>query len=298
MPYRFKKRETVSEGCRRILFEQTASIISALSDRGSGGLDDRIHDTRRRIKRVRALLHLLDLRVDEKALAAHEEALRSTARKLAPARDATVVLAAFEEIAVEFTGGAVERIRELLTEAVRHAKRKSLGPEKLVVLAGDLRTTCEALSRAGTAQEGWSAIGPGIYKSYQQAKKLKRLAFAAPTPENVHACRARSKRLWEQLRLLRRTLPKSIARLLPRLDKFTELLGRHHDFHMLQMTLREAAAHGLEVAKFPRLHQSIGKKMDRCLNRAGKQGAKIFELHPKAFASRVHAGWKDWCGNK
>jgi CHAD domain-containing protein len=296
MPYRLRKRETVSEGCRRIILEQAASIISALSDRGGGGLDERIHDVRKRIKRLRALLRLLELKLDDKTLEQHEDTLRSTARKLAPARDASVVLAAFEEAAVEITGGAVERIRELLTESVRQAKRKALGPEKLVTLAGILRTTCEALSRAGTKDDGWAAVGPGICESYRSARKHRRTAFSDPVPENLHRCRRFSKRLWEQLRLLRRALPKPLVKQLPRLEKFTDLLGRHHDFYTLQATLQEAAAHGLEVAKFPPLQKFVSGEMGRCLKRARKLGGLIFAWRPKAFAARLHAGWKKWRG--
>lgn len=295
MSYRLRKRETVSEGVRRIILEQAASIISALSDRG-GALDERIHDVRKRIKRLRAMVRMLELKLDEKTLAACEDTFRSTAHKLAPARDATVVLAAFEEVAVEVTGGAVERIRELLTEAVRVAKRKALGPEKLAGLAGTLRTTCEVLSRAGTRDDGWGAVGPGMGESYRSARKHRRTAFADPRPENLHVCRRFSKRLWEQLRLLRKALPKPIVKQLPRLEKFTDFLGRHHDYHMLQAALREAAAHGLEVAKFPPLQKAIRVEMGRCLKRARKLGALIYALRPKAFGARLHAGWKKWRG--
>jgi hypothetical protein len=98
------------------------------------------------------------------------------------------------------------------------------------------------------------------------------------------------------LRVLRRALPKSIAKQLRRLEQFTELLGRHHDFHVLQVTLNEAAAHGLEVAKYPALHQCITKKMGRCLKRTRQLSDAIFELRPKELLARVHAGWRAWRG--
>lgn len=297
MPYRLRKSESINEGCRRILFEQTASIISGLSDRGAD-LDERIHDVRRRFKRLRALLDLVPFRLEEKALAARVDALRGVARKLAPARDATVVLEAFDEIAVEFTGGAIERIRELLTESVKVAKKRSLAPDKLAALASEVRVACEALGRAGVKEDGWHAVGPGIFESYRKARKQCRTAFADPDPVKLHDCRTLAKRLWEQLRILRRAQPKSMSRLRPRLEKFSEMLGRHHDFFMLQKALAEAAAHGLEVAKFPPLHKRLQLEMGRCLKRTRKLAVLIFDLRPKAFASRIHSGWKDWHAGK
>lgn len=293
MPYRLRKREPISDGTKRILLEQTGAIVTALSDR-AGDVDQRIHDVRKRIKRVRAVLRLVTLKLDSDALDVRESVLRAVARKLAPARDATVVLECFEEIAVHFTGGAVERIRELLADAVRLAKRKSLGPEKLLALAAEIRTAVAIFSRVGTVQEGWPALEIGLADSYRTARKDVRAAFADPDVDRLHECRRHAKWFWEQLRMLRRALPKPIARLLPRLDKFTDLLGRYHDFYLLQKTLNEASAHGLEVAKFPPLHGHINREMGKCLKRARKLSTDIFALRPKAMLARLHDGWRHW----
>jgi CHAD domain-containing protein len=297
MPFRLRKRETVSEGCRRILLEQGASMISALSDRG-GVLDDRIHDVRKRLKRVRALIRLVELKLDAQHVELLDDVLHDVGRRLAPARDASVILAAFEEISAEFTGGAIERIRELLTDSQRVAKRRALGPDKLAKLAAEIRKACDTLSRAGTKDDGWPAVAAGIYESYRAARKQRREAFAEPTADQLHELRRKTKQLWEQLRVLRGALPKSIHRQLSRLEKLAELLGRHHDLHVLQTTLLEASAHGLEVAKFPPLHKLIRGKMGKHLKHARKLSAEIYSTRPKAFNSHLHAGWKDWLGKK
>jgi|GEM_PF-1554898 len=293
MPYRLRKREPVSDGTKRILLEQTGAIVTALSDR-AGEVDERIHDVRKRIKRVRAVLRLVTLKLDRDALEVRESVLRAVARKLAAARDATVALECFEEISVHFTGGAVERIRQLLADAVRVAKRKSLSPDKLLALAGEIRSAVAIFSRVGTVLEGWPALEIGLADSYRTTRKQVRAAFADPDVDRLHEARRHAKWLWEQLRMLRRALPKPIARLLPRLDKFADLLGRYHDFYLLQKTLNEASAHGLEVAKFPPLHGCLNREMGKCLKRARKMAAELFALRPKAMLARLHDGWRQW----
>jgi CHAD domain-containing protein len=297
MPYRLRKRETISDGTKRILQEQTGAIISALSDRG-GDLDGRIHDVRKRLKRVRAVLRLVTLKLDSDALEVRDSVLRGVGRRLSPARDATVILGRFEEIAVHFTGSAIDRIRELLGDAVKHAKRKLVTPEKLAVLAAEIRSVAGILARVGTVEEGWPAVEHGLSSSYRTARKHVRAAFADPEVDNLHECRRHSKWLWEQLRLVRRALPKPQVRMLPRLEKFCDILGHYHDFYMLQMALNEAAAHGLEVAKFPALHKRINREMGKCLKRARRLGTSVFVLRPKAMIARIHAGWKQWHGKK
>ncbi len=297
MPYRLRKRESISDGTKRILQEQTGAIISALSDRG-GDLDARIHDVRKRLKRVRAVLRLVTLKLDADALDVHDSVLRGVGRKLAPARDATVILARFEELAVHFTGGAIERIRELLADSLKHAKRKLLTPEKLAVLAGEIRSVAGTLARVGTVEEGWPAVERGLSDGYRTARKHVRAAFADPEVDSLHECRRHAKWFWEQLRMVRRALSKPLVRMLPRLEKFTDILGRYHDFYMLQMSLNEAAAHGLEVAKFPALHKRINSEMGKCLKRARRLSTGAFVLRPKAMIARIHTGWKQWHGKK
>jgi CHAD domain-containing protein len=293
MPYRLRKHETVTEGCRRILFEQSASIVSALADWG-GPLDDRIHDARKRIKRLRALLRLVQLKLEAKELAAHEDTLRDTAHKLAPARDAIVVLTTFEEMTEGCTDGTVKPVHDLLAAGSRKARRRSLGPDRLTALGGLIRSTCEKLGRAAAAEEGWNGVEAGLRRSYRVARRQWKTVLRDPTSPNLHRWRRLSKRLWEQLRLLRRALPKPIARHLRRLQNFTELLGRHHDFDLLQTALGEAVADGVEAAKFPPLQDRITAEMDRCFKRAVKYAEAIFALRTKDFVSRIHAEWKAW----
>ncbi len=90
MAYVLKRSESVPEGIRRMALEEIDSAASELSKRRRDR-DEAIHEARKNIKKVRALLRLVQ---PEPGDTYYQESsyLRAVGRKLSPFRDAAAVI--------------------------------------------------------------------------------------------------------------------------------------------------------------------------------------------------------------
>lgn len=290
MPYRFRKKETVSDGFRRITNEQTAAIVSALAD-GAEDPAERVHDARRRLKRVRALLELVGRQMDDDIVTREQTAYQNLSRKLGVARDADVALETLEDLASEVIG-PVDAVRDLLVTAAIRQRKRTLSADKLATLAAQIRASSHTVVKQKLACEGWDVVGPAMGHSYQKARDACRAK--TQKPEQLHDWRKFTKTLMYQLTLVRKAAPKTISSLIPKYERLAELLGRHQDLQVLKRILSEHAAHGLHMAKFPALDVCIEKHCKRVLKRAQKLGREVFAIRPKDFINKLRRGWKAW----
>ena len=293
MSYRFRRKETIRDAFRRIVQQQTAGIVAHLADQGPD-IAERIHDTRRRIKKLRALLRIVWAELEKGCAEREDNILRDIARELSKSRDASVVLDTFEPLATEIVGGGIQPIRTLLKNAETRTRTRALTPEKLASFATRVRTCGHRLALCTFEADGWIVVGPSIIHSYRQTRALRSMIKKEPAPELIHQWRRQSKRLLDQLTLLRKALPKALAQLTVRLRKFTELLGEHHDLHLLRLTLADYTAQGIEAAAFPPLQAALDARLASRLKRIRRASRELFTLPAKEFAALLHAAWKAW----
>ncbi|HZD88798.1 MAG TPA: CHAD domain-containing protein, partial [Pseudolabrys sp.] len=94
MPYRFKRSDdSVEHGVRRIAIEQLDKAIDEIDD-GDLSRGVRVHQVRKRCKKLRALIRLIRPTLAD--FAAENAALRDAGHALAFARDAAVLIATYD----------------------------------------------------------------------------------------------------------------------------------------------------------------------------------------------------------
>jgi CHAD domain-containing protein len=91
--------ERMGEGLRRMALAQLDVAIEALEGRDARmSPEKRVHEARKALKRLRALLRLVRDELGERAYARESELVRSTAKRLAQARDAEVLLSTLDDL--------------------------------------------------------------------------------------------------------------------------------------------------------------------------------------------------------
>ena len=91
--------ERMGEGLRRMALAQLDVAIEALEGRDARmSAEKRVHEARKALKRLRALLRLVRDELGERAYARESELVRSTAKRLAQARDAEVLLSTLDDL--------------------------------------------------------------------------------------------------------------------------------------------------------------------------------------------------------
>jgi CHAD domain-containing protein len=302
--------EPLSEGLRRIALGQLDLAIELLA--GEGRSDGRapderaIHETRKALKRLRALLRLLRHELGEWRFAREYEILRDAARRLASARDAEVMVDTLDALLQRSPAKlarhhAMIELRELLVAERAVATRRTLG---------DRATRAEVLSELAGLRERvklWSlherpaiaGVETDLRRIYRQGRRRHRRAGRASSgrgaggTQALHQWRKRVKDLRYALEVLdvEGRSSKRVAKPARRANGLGELLGEEHDLALLAALLPapgRAPFKGKRGKQARRtLLKQIARRRARLRGRALREGERLYRRKPKQFAQRV-----------
>lgn len=278
---------SIGEGFRRIATEQIARSIRAAGDTSrDAGL--RIHDVRRRCKRLRALLRLV--RPGFSDFAEASASIRDAAAGLSAARDRKVLLDTLDDL----TDRARESRRLMPDAAAPDSERVARDDAALAQFRTAMENVRHRADRWTLRGDGFSLLGKGLTKTYRAARKLQRRAERDDTPEAIHRWRKQVKYLWYQLCLFQGSAPDVIPSFRQSAERLSDLLGRHHDLALLSETLREdpgALGEGLDASVIIAL---AGRRQQELATLAGAVGRQLFAERPGALRRRFEAYWQGW----
>jgi len=291
--FRLKHKEGVSEGIRRIASGRAENALRALRGTDTDPAEA-IHQARKDLKKLRAMLRLSRERLGSKRFRAEDRRYRDAGRQLSSSRDAEVRLltarALGRRCGPQLPAGAygiwvlaLEREREEATGG-----GDGRGPE-VELAAAAIAAGRAAIAEWPPGDDSWEAIGPGLRRSYRKGRRGLRRTIADPSPENVHAWRKRGKDLTYQLRVVRNAWPELLGETAERSHLLTDLLGDHHDLELLAEDLERREIDGKgEIAGLIRSWQA------ELLDEAFELGQRLYAEKPSAFESRLRAYWRIW----
>jgi CHAD domain-containing protein len=294
MSARFKRRESVRHGFRRIAAEQLDGILADLA--GNEGPPD-IHNARRRCKLTRALLRLLRQGLEDTDFRAENTRLRNLARSLSAARDAQVRLRTFGQLlALPGAPSAAPYgpLHDWLRREAADARAEMLAPLALARARSGVRRIQARLAHITLAHGGWRLLAAGLRRSYRAARRAFRAAVDTPSDVTHHEWRKRVKDLWNHARLIRGAHSRKLGALIEQLDALGELLGDDHDLAVLRAHLITPAAPRLAAADFAQLDALIAHRRDSLLRVAQKLGVLACGEKPRDFLERIHGWWRAW----
>lgn len=99
MPYRFKHKEKVPQGVRRIVTEQAERAARELGGENPD-IHEGVHNARKCFKKIRSLLRLVRHVIGEKTYKEENRWFRQAAHQLAGAREAEALLEMFDKRSV------------------------------------------------------------------------------------------------------------------------------------------------------------------------------------------------------
>ena len=321
--------ERLGDGLRRMALGQLDVAIESLEGRDAKmSPERRVHEARKALKRLRALLRLVRDELGERAYARESELVRRTGKRLALARDAEVLLGTLDDLIKRHPkklGGrrGVQRLRaRLQTERDDAAELALVDGATRAGLLDDLRAL--RVRVAGwrlTDQGGIEAVEPALASLYgggrrrmQRAerarrargrklhewrKRVKDLRYAAEMLQrsDVDGKRSRKRagaKAAKRNRKRSRAEAGFIGEVARQADDLGELLGEEHDLAVLAERVRtEAKATRASGAPGPgtrrALLKSIARRRRRLRKRALRDGRRLFERKPKSFVRRIRA---------
>jgi CHAD domain-containing protein len=304
-----------------------ARSIDATS--GSGGAHEQaVHETRKAIKRLRALLRLLRHELGERTFARESDALRRVGRELSTARDAAVMLDTLDALverhprALARRRGVVSLRRRVAAERAR-VQQLTLGdPAARAELLGELhalrwRASAWALPANGDTE----LVDVGLRRLYEQGRNRHRRLARGKGERTIaaHRWRKRVKDLRYAAEMLDRRdgrHGRRLRKLAARADELGELLGEEHDLAVLAQHLRAGAhigrhrkrgrrrrkgsppypvrSHELQIWRTGKrtrkeLLKAIAKRRRKLRKRALREGRRLYAERPKRFVRQVRA---------
>ncbi|HXC35006.1 MAG TPA: CHAD domain-containing protein [Candidatus Acidoferrales bacterium] len=293
MSFQIKRKESVTKAVRRLCCERIDTALELLD---KGNFYDAVHDVRREIKKLRAVLRLVRSGIGETAYGEVTDVLRAASGRLNAMRDAQVRVAALENLAKRSNGRisrqSLPKIQNALRENCRVEERKlgeTLDSTKQFLLGARLQ-----LGSLKVRPNSWKAIGPGLKKIYRRGRKALALAKRRPSPEHFHEWRKRVKDLSNQLRLVCPARPGKVKPRMEQLDHLGDLLGDDHDLFMLGQFVGKRLKQFVE--KRP-VEQVIAARQKELRSEALDLGTSFYTKKPNQFCRQVGKGWKSWRGN-
>jgi CHAD domain-containing protein len=246
-----------------------------------------VHETRKTIKRMRALARLLRYELGERELKRVDGSLRTAGQRLSGARDAEVRLATLRKLRRRHPRAlALEGVARL-GERLEREREQTGEPAPPPDVLADIAEMRRDLARWNLVEHDFAALGSGLEQIYREGRRRYRRVKREhpPDPEHLHDWRKRVKALYYALDMLGGPDAHGVVRRATRrADRLGDLLGEEHDLWMLYAYV-EGHAHdfGEDLAARGKLLERIERRRARLRRRALELGARLYKRKPGAF---------------
>jgi CHAD domain-containing protein len=288
-----------------------------IAEAGLRGIPDRetgVHQARKALKRIRAVLRMVRDVLGDDVYRAENVVARDTARILSPVRESFVLARTLDSlIAVEpsaisaataselhnhleakhvQTAGAVlddqDLMAQLLTSVTRAAARFARWP----VMNVEVGT--EVIDIKPTIPNRFGSLEPGIRRVYRRGRNRLHDAERAPTKASVHEWRKRVKYLRYQMEALTPLWPAVVGGLERSLNDLSETLGAEHDLADLGVLVHLEPALISRDLDRNRLLAAIARRRAALQAEAFDVGDRVYTELPRAFTGRLAPYWESW----
>jgi len=295
MSYRLRKKSLAHE-VHRVAREELEGALRGIFDAVGRRPGSAVHEARKHLKKVRALIRLLRPALDEGDYKRINTMLRDAGREMSPIRDAQVRVQTANEL-IEHSAKrriprAFGRVRAAMTSNLRRVLSESAENGWNNDAAARIERALSQISECSMKRLTMDAIRTGLKKAWKRARRALAEAQRDATDESLHELRKAIKDLWYCLRLLRSGKSAAIKTLIKRTGALGEDLGKDHDFAMLVAARHERGLASEED------WQVLGKEVARRRRRLQRSGLRLAERilapTPRVFADFVVRRWKAW----
>jgi CHAD domain-containing protein len=290
MAFRFKLSEPFEEGCKRVACEQIERAQTQLN-----GPDTvvAVHETRKALKRLRALLRLIRPALGDDAFHAENADLRETGRLLSGARDRHVLIETMAKLdaASEAASGLVEDVRRALN-GKNGGDGLSVDP---AAVKEARRRLAEAQRRLGAMRlsgKGFNVVGPGLKASYKKARRAFRHAYAEGTDEAFHEWRKGTQQHWRHMLLLSRAWPAAMSARADEARRLSQILGDDHDLALLVAFVHSDKGAALGAQRAEQIEVLARERQKELRALAHPIGKRLYAGGAGALRKRIETYWE------
>lgn len=202
--------------------------------------DEAVHDIRRKLKKLRAVLRLARGGMSRKRFHRINLCLRNAGAPLSELRDAKVLVTTWKELCG--SEGSFPELREpalsVLEERLESARKHVLGAGAVIDTVSDnLRRARKLVSSWPSSRMEMSTLEDGLRRAHSRGCEALRAAIAHPSDDAYHELRKRAKDLHNASAFLQKAARGEGHSLLTSTGRIGELLRDDRDLAMLTKAL-------------------------------------------------------------
>jgi CHAD domain-containing protein len=291
MSYRIEPHPPLVSEVRRIAAEEIEGALKWLAA-ARGDPDKALHECRKRLKSLRALLRLVRSG-DETFYRMENARYREAAAKLAAPREAGALVETVDRLCKEFpketAKGALDPIRSSLVGRRADVLGQDFAEavDAAVVASRTGLAQIERLALADHPEHAADILADGVRKTMRRARMAVRNAKSRGDAEDFHDLRKAVKTHSKHLSLMKKFWPSPVKARRKSLDALGERLGELHDLFVLRSLLRNEATTLGGTAEALLLDNLAGRSERRLSKTCLVKASKLFGDRPRRSARKV-----------
>jgi CHAD domain-containing protein len=277
--------ESITENIQRILSEQLDDIVMQ-SDKKGAQVPKAIHEIRKSMKRIRAVLRMIRDEIGYSTYYRENVFYRDLSRKLSDIRNFEVLLGSITALKQELSNTIPSDVFDaLLKELDRQQEEVTGGQARLIQLmkntGREVKTGRERIHDLPIRNNDFSVFEGGIYRVYRQGRNYLSDARKNPSPNRLHDLRKKMKYFWYQVEILEPIFPGPMQAYATTLETIAESLGVYHDFQVLQEFLAQS-----EIIPDTRISEAL---QEACIAKKSMLLHHIWPLADMAYSEKPHS---------
>lgn len=297
MPFKLLLSEETSPALRRIMLEQLAKTRREIS--ASQNLQNGVHEARKCLKRMRALLRLIRPIIGDELYRTENRNYREIARKLARPREAGALLEAVDrfEKREDFA-----RFRPFLAKTkalILKEKYSSESELEVVVLGAIIEQLDEATllwREISLPASNFKDLAQGFAVSYERGQVSLKKAMRKNRSPYWHEWRKDVQKTWHHLQIFMLIWPEDITPRLQLAKDISKLLGAEHDLAELRRFIKAHKGEFKKQADIKSLRKPFamalsGLQRDLCTH-AIERGRRLYAFEPHSLANAMAVYWQ------
>ena len=295
MSFELRHRKHIEDELTKIVRRQLRNTADALTTRHGSRFRSAVHESRKTVKKVRAVAALLT-QAGAKLPRRDRKRLKSAAGKLSRIRDSAAIVDTFDRVCRRYPGQLPEHsygiVRRSLIAARDECEARARRDGALAEAAGHLEKARKSVKQWTSPSIKRSDMIAIVAASYCRSRNAMKRAHLTGQSATLHGWRKELKTLWYQLRLVR-PLMTGVAPLIAELSRLETELGDDHNLVVLEATLRgcrDLRSMRAEIRQIDRLAARMRRLLTR---RAFALGRKLHVRTPEAFARWLRASLKE-----
>jgi CHAD domain-containing protein len=226
--YRFELRDGIASSFGRIAVEQIDRVLTDLQANGNKPVA--IHESRKSLKRLRALLRLVRPGLKEHTFKTENARFRDIGALFSQDRDRHVLSETSQKCAAAMGANVRKSFAAIAADIATPSAEPAANPvDARNDAIARLKAARREMAKLRLEPDRFETLQHGLEQSYRRGRRQLRAAYAEPSDEAFHELRKSVQQHWRHMQVLQRAWPDLFVARLAAARRLSQILGDDHD---------------------------------------------------------------------